>query len=51
VQQAINAAVLEVAEKLDAGPIRVRAALAGFIGRLVQADVDARMARGLLAGR
>jgi transcriptional regulator with XRE-family HTH domain len=50
-RQALDAALQEVAEKLDAGPLRVRAAMAGFLARLVQADVDAPMARAMLAGR
>jgi hypothetical protein len=47
-QPILEAATLEVAERLDSGPIRVRAALAGFIARLVEGNIDVRSAQALL---
>jgi transcriptional regulator with XRE-family HTH domain len=48
---ALDAAAQEVAERLDAGPLRVRAALSGFLSRLAEADLDVRTAQALLAKR
>jgi transcriptional regulator with XRE-family HTH domain len=47
----VDVATQEVAEKLDAGPIRVRAALARFVGQLAEANVDPRTAQELLTRR
>lgn len=47
----VDAATQEVADKLDAGPIRVRAALARFVGQLADANVDPRTAQALLTRR
>jgi transcriptional regulator with XRE-family HTH domain len=47
----VDAASHEVAERLDAGPIRVRAALARFVAQLAEANVDPRTAQALLTRR
>jgi transcriptional regulator with XRE-family HTH domain len=50
-QPIVEAAAQEVAERVDSGPIRVRAALAGFIARLAEGNVDMRSAHALLTRR
>jgi hypothetical protein len=50
-QRILDAAVQEVAEKLDAGPIRVRAALARFVAQLAEGNVDPGTAHALLTRR
>jgi transcriptional regulator with XRE-family HTH domain len=47
----LEAAVIEVAEKVDSGPVRVRRALVLFLTRLIEADVDAKTAKELIASR
>jgi len=47
----VDAASQEVAEKLDAGPIRVRAALARFVAQLAEANVEPHTAHALLTRR
>jgi transcriptional regulator with XRE-family HTH domain len=47
----VDAASQEVAERLDAGPIRVRIALARFVAQLAEANVDPRTAHALLTRR
>ena len=47
-QRILDAATLEVAERLDAGPIRVRAALARFVARLAEGNIDPGTAHALL---
>ena len=44
----VDAATQEVAEKLDAGPIRVRAALARFIAQLAERERRATHGAGIL---
>jgi transcriptional regulator with XRE-family HTH domain len=46
---AIEAAVIEAADRVDAGPGRTRLALIMFLERLASAGVDRDTARGLLA--
>jgi transcriptional regulator with XRE-family HTH domain len=50
-QRIVDAATQEVAERLDAGPIRVRAALARFVAHLAEGNVDPAAAQALLARR
>jgi transcriptional regulator with XRE-family HTH domain len=50
-QRILDAATQEVAEKLDAGPVRVRAALARFVGHLAEASIEPRLAYALLTRR
>ena len=50
-QRILDAAAQEVAERLDAGPIRVRAALARFALHLAEGNVDPGTAHALLTRR
>jgi hypothetical protein len=48
VRQAVDAAVIEAAERVDAGPIRTRLALATFLDRMAARGIDVATARTAL---
>ena len=49
VHQTVEAAVIEAAERVDAGPTRTRLALATFLQRMAEQGIDGATARAVLA--